>query len=203
MQKWIDLFNSLEHIIDDEIEVLTEQEFLEVESALGVLFPLEYRKFCQVFGSCVLGEWIRIECPNLETYSYNAGLYTYNRDLSKLMLYPHYDRLLGSCYVFGSNTSSLDILFDMQSYSEIDKSCDIYWTDAPDCIVKIGRDFYEFVSEFCLGDRCIGMEPYDAGDKPYGDTLNKCVFQYYAEAPIQFWDSDAIERASQYFNFNN
>ena len=54
------------------------------------------------------------------------------------------------------------IFWDLRSYNNSDKSCDIYWANS-DCfngdIYKIGRDFYRFITELCLGEQSYEILP--------------------------------------------
>jgi len=52
-------------------------------------------------------------------------------------------------------------LWDLGSYDESDQSCDIYLvpTDDLDRTTKLGRDFFEFVNDFCLGSRARKVLP--------------------------------------------
>lgn len=70
--------------------------------------------------------------------------------------------LLDSSFVFGTEPSSISIFWDMSSYNKSDKNCDIYWANSEDFrgnIYKIGRDFYEFITEFCLGTKSYEILP--------------------------------------------
>jgi hypothetical protein len=70
--------------------------------------------------------------------------------------------LLDCSFVFGSEPSANSIFWDLRSYNKLDKSYDIYWANS-DCfsgdIYKIGRDFYEFITEFCLGEQSYEILP--------------------------------------------
>jgi SMI1-KNR4 cell-wall len=82
-----------------------------------------------------------------------------------------YIKLLQSALIFASFNSDRVIFWDLRTYDTVDDSYDIYWYDiyTPDCEkpILIGRDFTEFLIEFCYGqaacilipDFCVEGEP--------------------------------------------
>lgn len=67
-QKWQHLLAQLEAIaVDEWQEIWNEDEFLTFESETGIVFPADYQKFCRVFGAGMLGEYMRIESPNIKS----------------------------------------------------------------------------------------------------------------------------------------
>ncbi|MEM8779341.1 MAG: hypothetical protein AAGF26_10820, partial [Cyanobacteria bacterium P01_G01_bin.49] len=82
--------------------------------------------------------------------------------------------LLDSAFVFGREPSANSIFWDLRSYNNKDKSYDIYWANS-DCfsgeIYKLGRDFYEFITEFCLGTKSFEILPKEKW--PLQESLQK------------------------------
>ena len=68
---------------------------------------------------------------------------------------------MGNAFIFGSNPNGHEILWDLGSYQESDQSCDIYLvpSDELEQTTLVGRDFYEFVSDFCLGSKAEEVLP--------------------------------------------
>ena len=160
IEQWQSLLNEIEIIqtpYGSEFWSLDQLNQFEKEN--NMVFPIGYKEFCQVFGTGCFGDFIGIFCPNIE-FS-NLCLETVKNDLIKYPD-PEHERmmsrkslinLLNSGFVFGREPSSISIFWDLNSYNDSDKSCDIYWINSEDFfgdIYKIGRDFYEFVTKFCL-----------------------------------------------------
>lgn len=75
-----------------------------------------------------------------------------------------YIDLLNSAFMFGKYGAGGSLIFwDLRTYSESDKSYDIYWADweTPECgeRILIGRSFFEFVSDFCYGTKSFDLIP--------------------------------------------
>ncbi|WP_309742781.1 hypothetical protein [Chamaesiphon sp. OTE_20_metabat_361] len=66
-----------------------------------------------------------------------------------------YIELLKSSLIFGNYNSEYVVFWDLRTYNPNDDSYDIYWysQDVPDgdIPIKIGRDFTDFVCDFCYG----------------------------------------------------
>lgn len=169
LKRWQTLFDQIE-IIETSCgsEFWSYQEFSEFENETGIFLPADYKEFCQVFGTGEFGSFVSIFCPNLR-FS-NFCLKAIKEQLFELPD-SHYGRvidretlasLFNSAFVFGSEPSSISIFWGLRSYKEADKSYDIYWASSDGFkgdIYKLGRDFYEFVSEFCLGTKSYEILP--------------------------------------------
>ena len=168
-ERWQSLLNQLE-IIETPYgsEFWSQDELDAFENEMRIVFPIGYKEFCQVFGTGCFGDFISIFCPNLK-FS-NICLEAIKNEIidfpdpehEKMMDRESLIYLLDSAFVFGREPSANSIFWDLRSYQESDKSYDIYWANS-DCfsgnIYKIGRDFYEFVSEFCLGTKSYEILP--------------------------------------------
>jgi WD40 repeat protein len=162
MQKWQALFAQLE-VFNEGQDILTQEELVAFETKTGLILPTEYKKFCQVFGLGWVGESIRIFCPTSSPqYSIDNIKYTVNssppfvsvEEIEKNMKRSQIISLLENAFAFGDDGGAHVAFFDLKSYSESDLSCDIYWATCPDFdgnIILVGRNFFEFVRDFCLG----------------------------------------------------
>jgi hypothetical protein len=169
LEKWQSLLNQLE-IIQTPYgeEFWSLEELNKFEDERGIILPVGYKEYCQVFGSGGFGDFVGIYCPNLE-FS-NALLPSIKNEIitssdpqyEKMMDKESLINLLDNGFVFGREPCGIAIFWDLRSYDESDKSYDIYWISG-DCfdgnIYKIGRDLYEFVTEFCLGTKSFEILP--------------------------------------------
>ena len=144
------------------------EELNKFEAEEGIIFPVGYKEFCQVFGTGCFGDFISIFCPNIDFSNLcleaikSEIVSSSDPALEKMMSKKSLLDLLDSSFVFGREPSSISIFWDLSSYDELDKSCNIYWANSEDFsgdIYKIGRDFYKFVTEFCLGDKSYEILP--------------------------------------------
>jgi len=169
IERWQSLLNQIE-IIETPYgsEIWTQEELEFFENETGIIFPVGYKEFCQVFGTGCFGNLISIYCPNLNLS--NTFLRGIKDDITgspepeheKRMSRESLINLLDSGFIFGSEPSSISIFWDMNSYHESDQGCDIYWANTEDFsgdIYQIGRDFYEFITEFCLGTKSYEILP--------------------------------------------
>lgn len=169
IERWSFLLNELE-IIETPYgsEVWSKEELDSFENETGIILPAEYKEFCQVFGTGCFGDFVSIYCPNPQLSSICLGAI---KDEITRFLDPCHEKimdrkslinLLNSAFVFGSESSGISIFWDLRSYNQVDESCDIYWANS-DCfsgnIYQIGRDFYKFVTEFCLGTKSYEILP--------------------------------------------
>ena len=163
LNQWQSLFNQLEIIKTPYGSELWSLERLEhFESENNIVFPVGYKEFCQIFGTGCFGDFIGIFCPSI--YFSTICLEAIKSEivdssdpaLEKMMSRESLISLLDSSFVFGREPSGISIFWDLRTYNKSDRSYDIYWANS-DCfsgdIYKIGRDLYEFVTEFCLGEK--------------------------------------------------
>jgi SMI1 / KNR4 family (SUKH-1) len=167
ISRWKDLFDSLEMCPSPHGENIWSAEMLsKFESDSGVLLPTEYKEYCQVFGAGIFGSYMRIRYPNDEilgislsnmkedlAYEKEVGLWE-GRDSEAI------ERKLNFAYPFADNSWGNIAFWDLETYSATDESYDIYLG----CGLKfyfICRDFYEFITEFCLGTKSFSILPDD------------------------------------------
>jgi len=171
MQKWRSLLAHIE-VFNERGECLSEQEMLEFETKNNIKLPKDYKILSHFFGSGTLGNMINIYSPiysyyfnqfSLETIQYEITyphLY-YLEELEDMTLESIADLLKGA-FVFGEDGGTWIALFDLRTYSESDYSCDLYWLKSPDFdgeVYRVGRDFFEFVCDFCLGAKSYEILP--------------------------------------------
>lgn len=168
MEKWQSLFSRLE-IIDEDEEILTEESLQEFENDKDIVLPLEYKNFCRVFGTGLFGDFVFVASPSHEFYNFAEVALEGIR--SELKLFPSHDlsrdqeleELLDSAFVFGGDSVWGNLGFwDLRTYSESDQSYDIYWigTDLLDeDAYLVGRNFFDFVQDFCLGTEAYKVLP--------------------------------------------
>ncbi len=159
--KWQSLFNQLEIIQSPYgLELWSLDQLNQFETEYNIVFPKGYKEFCQIFGTGCFGDFISIFCPNID-FS-NICLEAIKNDIiefpdpehERMMSRESLLNLLDSSFVFGREPSAISIFWDFRTYNQSDESYDIYWANSDSFngdIYKIGRDFYEFVTEFCLG----------------------------------------------------
>ncbi|MCU0543251.1 MAG: SMI1/KNR4 family protein [Oscillatoriaceae cyanobacterium Prado104] len=170
INQWRQLLATLEVTEDDSgLEILSEDELTAFEIQNNITLPTDYKEFCQILGTGCLWDLVLIFCPSnylLETQKDMIGAMIdqirrypsqdFNRDIE-------YINLLNSAFMFGEVGESRLIFWDLRTYSESDKSYDIYWADweTPECgeRIFIGRNFFEFVRDFCYGTKSFDLIP--------------------------------------------
>lgn len=167
VKKWEELMTTL--TVSKKSKLLCSIEEIErVEDELNFKFPRGYKEYSLLFGSGSLGlgdmpDSFRIYCPCCPQTRFDirntghslVGLkidldgYELNEDQAVIA-----NRLLENGYAFGGTPSADDFFWDLSSYSEADQSYDIYWKadENVEDIKLVGRDFFEFIERFCLGD---------------------------------------------------
>lgn len=170
MEKWEHLLAQLE-ILSCGQEIFSEEELRNAEAKAGFVFPLEYKRFCQVFGTGMFGQFIGISCPTdywlessrvqLEAIRYDI-LNLSSNEQSQIMNMDPILELLDAAFIFGDDSGAHVALWDLRTYSESDLSYDIYWMASDEFdgnIYRIGRNFFEFVRDFCLGNKAYEILP--------------------------------------------
>src|SRR5258705_4119357 len=176
LEKWKILLASLSVARKSEL-ICSEAQIAQVEKELGFKYRVGYPESCRVFGAGSLGddtspEFFRIYCPCCPPSSFDIRRTGHTLIGLKLDLdasRPIVDqekvktayRLLKSGYAFGDSDRADSFIWDLTTYSQGDRSYDIYWVpdEGVQEITLVGRDFFEFVHEFCLGDKWKIMFP--------------------------------------------
>lgn len=62
--------------------------------------------------------------------------------------------LLDNAYLFGTRHNFISFFFDLRTYSEQDKSCDIHAVECSSGFsICFGRDFFKFIRDYCVRDK--------------------------------------------------
>lgn len=166
IDKWRKLIDQLEGNLPKG-SLCTVEQIQKAEQDLGFEFPEGFREFCLTFGSGSFGVG---EYPN-EFYIYGVSDAVSRFDIRSIgymltglkITYDTGDlaeasmgvaeHLLEYGYPFGSSPNGDSFLWDLASCTEHDHSYDIYWIpgDQENEIRQVGRDFYAFIDQFCLG----------------------------------------------------
>jgi hypothetical protein len=157
IQIWQDLYSRIE--VDNtqrERKICSEEDLTEFENQTGIKLPKGYKEFCQVFGRGSFGEFAQIWLPS--KVNSDEDLTYFKRainGLKKILTYLDFsvvENLVSHAFVFGGTSREESFLWDLNSYSEIDQSYDIYLLrlGSQECY-WITRDFTEFICGFCLG----------------------------------------------------
>lgn len=169
IEKWTDLKRTLT-VTQESFLLCSAEDIDETEKDLGFKFPGGYKEYSSIFGSGSLGigempDEFRIYCPCCPQNQFDIRETGYNLiglklDLEATGLSEADERakiayhLLENGYAF-ADTPGADVFFwDLSSYRDDDQSYDIYWKadENSDAIKLVGRDFFEFVVNFCLGN---------------------------------------------------
>jgi hypothetical protein len=177
LQKWTSLLAELE-VGKFGGEIFTEEQLSDFESQYNIILPIEYKEYCQVFGTGQFGEFMDIVCPSNRLIEVSNNLLNSIRsaadDIPKsranylaISIDAIMD-LLDSAFVFGGYDDSI-VLWDLRTYQEDDHSYDIYWALSEDFmgdIYKVGRSFFEFIRDFCLGEKAFEVLPEEVYPMP-------------------------------------
>jgi hypothetical protein len=213
LDKWWELRNkSVEIVISEyasKMELTTLGIFKKFESYTNIILPNQYKEFCVVFGAGTFGiNRFNIWClPNTNIVSSNN---TWNLEQ---ILNDHQNiasnlkqgckwtstinKVLDSAIIFGKGDNlGTYFLFDMNSYSADDLSCDIYGFDcdsinlnsqeSPGVSYFLGRSFFDFIKNICIGDyaqlhypELLSRIEIDEDDEPKPDYWNRKTFVVY------------------------
>jgi hypothetical protein len=166
-------------------ELWSEGDFLRFKAETGLVLPRDYKDFCSSLGSGIFGDYIKIYCPNLRYSEFMkevirdeirrfpvenireviideiTGLPTVS-DIAEPLDIVSTLSLLDHAFVFGDNADAEVAMWDLRTYSPSDQNCDIYFARTEDFngdIYRVGRDFYEFICDFCLGEKSYKVLP--------------------------------------------
>ena len=173
IQKWETLRSGL-RIKHQSQELCTEAEIDLVEEELGFRFPLGYKEYCRVFGSGKIGNIFRVYCPcypknRVDIRETGDNLIGLKLDMESIdpakdvEIAALLERLLEHGYAFADTDLADRFIWDLKSYRAADQSYDIYWIPDEEAasVRLVGRNFYEFIEQFCLGTGWHIMFPND------------------------------------------
>lgn len=199
---WQSLFEKLEIVepnaeeyeisqTDFQYDVMSVEECISLERETGITLPYSYKEFCQVFGSGCFGkEFITIQCPSefwlnssnpskLDCIRHSIDHSSPPAAKNKALI-----DLVNSAFVFGGY-DYFTVFWDVRTYKHEDDSYDIYWA-LDECfqgeIFRVGRDFPEFIQEFCLGSALLESLPSN-----FHGLTNEIAptFKRYPRIPIE------------------
>jgi SMI1 / KNR4 family (SUKH-1) len=158
--RWQNLLDRTEVTEGETLSPCTKAEMLEVEAGLGVTLPHDYKTFCQIFGGGQLGDVYihRLDRRHLDPYAdgNKETIVEYREviELFDIQILDIVDRIVNTGFCFGTvGGVPLYFYFDLQTYSSVDESCDIYMIsfDERFGFYMLGRNFFVFVNNFVLG----------------------------------------------------
>lgn len=166
MQRWQALFEQVEVIDRGTPQNCTEADLLIFEAQTGIVLPAGYKEFCQVFGSGIFGNYMQVDSPDLNFSRENIGYLKeelrFQAEWDESIDIESIESLLNSAFIFGNNAHSDMLLWDLRTFSESDKSYDIYLAPfSGPAVHLVGRDFAEFIRDFCLGMKAFDLLPED------------------------------------------
>lgn len=168
LQKWQALLMQLE--AEERLgcigqDIRTEAELQRFETETSIVLPDGYKEFCQVFGTVIFGDYVTVFCPDI-SYSVskiNSLKFGLELQVSNEVALDEeaITNLLNSSFVFGDTQKGDYILWGLKTYSDLDKSYDIYLISVNDMdgVYQVGRNFFEFVCDFCLDIKSYQLLP--------------------------------------------
>jgi hypothetical protein len=166
-QKLQNLVERIE-IINPHRETISINEFQSIEKKISYELPNDYKYFCQKLGTGRASGFIDLYCMSEKAIenSYQATSDMVDRIDKSLVSKEknhEYIKLLQKALIFASFNDDRVILWDLRTYDFKDGSYDIYWCDlySPDLYepIKIGRNFTDFICDFCYGQLVCSLIP--------------------------------------------
>jgi hypothetical protein len=167
--RWQELAQRIQFSGDQSGRSISTDENIEAfERENNIVFPEDYKEFCKIFGTGLAGNWLIILCPG------SSGLAQHQEGIDLTINHiqefpsgnPEADQqkidILENAFVCADDSGCGHFfLWDLRTYRNEDKCCDIYWAvwDAPESKILendlrfIGRSFFELVQDFCYGTR--------------------------------------------------
>ena len=189
IEKWQNLLAQLEILENKGWGIWSEERLLAFEAKTGIILPAGYKEFCQIFGNGTLGDYMGISYPNLQESNGITASLKDSLDIvaGKVSNLAEIQKTLDSAFFFADNSNAHLVFWDLRTYSESDRSYDIYITYL-DCFegefYQIGRDFFEFVRDFCLGMKSYEVLPEWMRPYPEELTLTFCPFKSPSESEL-------------------
>ena len=160
-------------IIDTRLVNLSSlEDLICFEENTSIILPCGYKEFCQAFGSGTFGDFVDIYgLPRMDVSEEMLSYLKQSLDRIEQWESPpdlsEYKKLLNSSLVFGGSSREESFLWDLRTYRDSDKSYDIYLTciDYPEFFL-VGRDFFEFIENFCLGTKAFEILPEELHPLP-------------------------------------
>ena len=173
IEDWTKLLERVK--IEGQKRLLTEEGIAFFEKSFNICLPSDYKQFCQVFGSGIIGgEW-NIFFPDEELISYsNQFIKWFKERVNSFELISNPEtnilEMLDNCLVFGNSPSCVQLVWDLRTQSVMNGDCDIYLIQSEivekheESIYKVGKSFYEFALAVLLDKSAYEKLPQGAKD---------------------------------------
>jgi hypothetical protein len=174
LKDWQNLISSINLIGDSFGELVNPSEFENFENQFDMIFPDEYKDFCQLFGTGAFQRAFTLYSPS-EYLSEQQELLTLTiEDITRFPSNsPEEDlrkvNLLENAFIFGCDGGSYIFVWDLRTYMDMDKNYDIFvilW-DSPsesfnEEIMFFGRSILGFVTDTLLTSKMYDLQ--ESGD---------------------------------------
>ena len=166
MSIWQELLEQVQVLGSKSLKTVSELEIASFEASHQVVLSKDYRNLCKVFGAGAFGACLTIYClpDDQSNVEYLKRELEENRDREGTELSYKLQnggslninliaQILDFAFVFGHTSGGELLIWDLQSYSPIDDSYDIYMTRVEDFpgVYRVGRNLIEFIQKFGLG----------------------------------------------------
>lgn len=147
---WLKQFRTV-NSLGQTSEIVTLSQLSKFEQEIGFRLPEQYKNFCATFGSCVFFNQLAVYCPSIQIserhlYPLRQSFPDFYEDIAIDIRAKVEDMITGSGLMFANSYLSAKIyIFDLESYSDDDKACDIWLADAAGEL----SDIYYFCRSFC------------------------------------------------------
>jgi hypothetical protein len=136
---------------------LTLEQLNEFERKSEIILPEGYKEYYQIFGSGMFGKnQFRITSLRIEDIEGQLSEGLHSLELSKEAYeYPQgVVDIFENSYLFGCGSAYTSFVFDLRTFDKSDNSYDIYGLgDNINYVYFLGRDFFDFIKDICLGKR--------------------------------------------------
>jgi SMI1 / KNR4 family (SUKH-1) len=168
-QRLQDFISTLEDLSLKEYsyDIPTEEDLRAFEQEYGFFLPPDYKEFCQIIGTATLGNFVIITTPDnkvsnkrIKLNQCNLQRQIKNEEVEELDI-EFVSDLLDFAFVFAHTGNAENIVWDLRTYHKSDQSYDIYFIPAYEIenVYFVGRDFCDFLQEFCFGTRPFEILP--------------------------------------------
>lgn len=187
-KRWHKLVSNLEIVGNNQFSE-NKQNIQDFESQTGIILPIDYKIFCQLLGKGTFNEFINIysvtTLKKLVEFEIERILSRQTSEQNPESIHENPCKSINPHFKFASGLNSYDICWDLTTYSEQDKSYDIYIKTYDDYQwLKIGRDFFTFVTDYCLGMKSFDFLPERFQPK-HSDFYNLCETSCYEDDTVK------------------
>lgn len=186
LEDWQNLIDSITLFGDSLGEIIHSSQFEYFERQFSIIFPDEYKNFCQIFGTGSFQRAFTLYSPSEYLIGQQELLILTIEYICQFpSLYPEEDLrkvdLLQNAFIFGCDCGNYIFIWDLRTYGDIDKSYDIYtllW-DSPsetfnEEVTFFGRSMLSFVRDTLLTSKL-----YDLQEEGDNSNLVEYSFERY------------------------